>query len=240
MTLSPEARALLDAIAGSESAGRYDVMYGGGRFDPALGHPHQAVPITTGPNKGKTSSAAGRYQFLGSTWDDVAAQHGLSDFSPQSQDLGAWFLAADEYKRDTGRDLQADLAAGRTEAVAPSLRDVWTSLPGGIEQGQTADKFTGRIMTESGTPPGTLGAFITAPAPAPMQAPPQPMAMPPSPYPTPGALPGTALAHDPGGTLGRIAAMYLQQSGQQATAASAAKADAEARRQALLSQPLWA
>ena len=65
------------------------------------------------------------------------------------------------------------------------------------------------------------------------------MAMPPSPYPTPGALPGTALAHDPGGTLGRIAAMYLQQSGQQATAASAAKADAEARRQALLSQPLW-
>lgn len=237
MTLSPEARALLDAIAGSESAGRYDVMYGGGRFDPALGHPHQAVPITTGPNAGKTSSAAGRYQFLGSTWDDVAAQHGLSDFSPQSQDLGAWFLAADEYKRDTGRDLQADLAAGRTEAVAPSLRDVWTSLPGGIEQGQTANAFSGKIMNQ---PQPLLGAFVTAPAPAPMQPAPQPMAMPPSPYPTPGALPGTALAHDPGGTLGRIAAMYLQQSGQQATAASAAKADAEARRQALLSQPLWA
>lgn len=237
MTLSPEARALLDAIAGSESAGRYDVMYGGGRFDPALGHPHQAVPITTGPNAGKTSSAAGRYQFLGSTWDDVAAQHGLSDFSPQSQDLGAWFLAADEYKRDTGRDLQADLAAGRTEAVVPSLRDVWTSLPGGIEQGQTANAFSGKIMNQ---PQPLLGAFVTAPAPAPMQPAPQPMAMPPSPYPTPGALPGTALAHDPGGTLGRIAAMYLQQSGQQATAASAAKADAEARRQALLSQPLWA
>lgn len=237
MILSPEARALLDAIAGSESAGRYDVMYGGGRFDPALGHPHQAVPITTGPNKGKTSSAAGRYQFLGSTWDDVAAQHGLSDFSPQSQDLGAWFLAADEYKRDTGRDLQADLAAGRTEAVVPSLRDVWTSLPGGIEQGQTANAFSGKIMNQ---PQPLLGAFVTAPAPAPMQPAPQPVAMPPSPYPTPGALPGTALAHDPGGTLGRIAAMYLQQSGQQASAASAAKADAEARRQALLSQPLWA
>lgn len=237
MILSPEARALLDAIAGSESAGRYDVMYGGGRFDPALGHPHQAVPITTGPNKGKTSSAAGRYQFLGSTWDDVAAQHGLSDFSPQSQDLGAWFLAADEYKRDTGRDLQADLAAGRTEAVVPSLRDVWTSLPGGIEQGQTANAFSGKIMNQ---PQPLLGAFVTAPAPAPMQPAPQPMAMPPSPYPTPGALPGTALAHDPGGMLGRIATMYLQQSGQQAAAASAAKADAEARRQALLSQPLWA
>lgn len=237
MTLSPEARALLDAIAGSESAGRYDVMYGGGRFDPALGHPHQAVPITTGPNKGKTSSAAGRYQFLGSTWDDVAAQHGLSDFSPQSQDLGAWFLAADEYKRDTGRDLQADLAAGRSNDVARSLSDIWTSLPGGIEQGQTANAFSGKIMNQ---PQPLLGAFVTAPAPAPMQPAPQPMAMPPSPYPTPGALPGTALAHDPGGTLGRIAAMYLQQSGQQATAASAAKADAEARRQALLSQPLWA
>lgn len=237
MTLSPEARALLDAIAGSESAGRYDVMYGGGRFDPALGHPHQAVPITTGPNAGKTSSAAGRYQFLGSTWDDVAGRHGLKDFSPQNQDIGAWLLATEEYKRDTGRDLQADLAAGRSNDVARSLSDIWTSLPGGIEQGQTANAFSGKIMNQ---PQPLLGAFVTAPAPAPMQPAPQPMAMPPSPYPTPGALPGTALAHDPGGTLGRIAAMYLQQSGQQATAASAAKADAEARRQALLSQPLWA
>jgi len=237
VTLSPEARALLDAIAGSESAGRYDVMYGGGRFDPALGHPHQAVPITTGPNAGKTSSAAGRYQFLGSTWDDVAGRHGLKDFSPQNQDIGAWLLATEEYKRDTGRDLQADLAAGRSNDVARSLSDIWTSLPGGIEQGQTANAFSGKIMNQ---PQPLLGAFVTAPAPAPMQPAPQPMAMPPSPYPSPGALPGTALAHDPGGTLGRIAAMYLQQSGQQAAAASAAKADAEARRQALLSQPLWA
>ena len=32
---------------------------------------------------GKRSSAAGRYQFLGSTWDAQRAKLGLADFSPQ-------------------------------------------------------------------------------------------------------------------------------------------------------------
>lgn len=237
--MTPEARRLLDAIAGSESAGRYDVMYGGGRFDPALGHPRTAVPITSGPNKGKTSSAAGRYQFLGSTWDDVAQRAGLPDFSPENQDLGAWFLANEEYKRDTGRDLQSDLAAGRTADVARSLRDVWTSLPGGIEQGQTGERFSGNIMPQS------ISALYGAP-PTPPPAPPMPpgAGQPAAPSFAMPAMPPSgkaAMAFDPGGTLGSIASMFLQtqmQAGAQRQQAQAA--DAEARRALLLGQPLVA
>jgi hypothetical protein len=55
-------RQLLDTIAGSESPG-YNTMYGGGQFEGFADHPRQAIPITSGPNAGKTSSAAGDISF---------------------------------------------------------------------------------------------------------------------------------------------------------------------------------
>jgi muramidase (phage lysozyme) len=140
--LTPEARALLDTIASRESQGRYDVMYGNSESNPRLitdfsHHPNQGAPITSGPNRGLTSTAAGRYQFINGTWTDIANRHNLRDFSPESQDMGAWFLAQEEYRRDTGRDLQRDLAdPSRRGAITESLRDQWTSLPRGIEQGR--------------------------------------------------------------------------------------------------------
>ena len=161
-TIPASARALLDAIAGGESAGAYDVIYGGGKFNDFSDHPRQFVTIASGPNKGQKSSAAGKYQFLGSTWDEQAAKLGLTDFSPASQDAAAWNLAQETYRAKTGRDLLADLEAGDTSRVASALRDTWTSLPGGIEQGATAAQFSTQYGNALGA--GASGNALSAPA----------------------------------------------------------------------------
>jgi muramidase (phage lysozyme) len=140
----PYQKALLNTIAGPESGGRYNVIYGGGKFDDFSKHPGQAVRIQTGPNAGRTSSAAGKYQFLGSTWQDQAGKLGLPDFSPANQDKAAWNLAAETYKSKTGQDLDAVLQSNDPAALAKVgqvLNPIWTSLPGGIEQGTNTDRF---------------------------------------------------------------------------------------------------
>lgn len=147
--ISPQERALLGAIQSTESPG-YNVMYGhqwSGEdrlFDDFSDHPRKFFDITSGPNKGKRSSAAGAYQFLGSTWDTISGKYGLTDFSPANQDKGAIALAREDYKRRTGRDLTRDLASGDPDILAgvgKALSKTWTSLPSGIEQGQDADRF---------------------------------------------------------------------------------------------------
>ncbi|WP_152044887.1 lysozyme family protein [Aureimonas psammosilenae] len=143
--LQPFQTAFLDTLAGPESAGAYNVKYGGDTFSDFSDHPRQDILIQSGPHVGKTSSAAGRYQFLGSTWDDEAKKLGLSDFSPANQDRAAWSLASDTYRKKTGNDLSVVLQSGDPDAIAgvgPALKDVWTSLPGGIEQGTNKDAFT--------------------------------------------------------------------------------------------------
>ncbi len=160
--LPKEAYALLETIAGPESSGQYDVIYGGSKFGDYSDHPRQYVTITSGPNKGQKSSAAGKYQFLGSTWDDQAQKLGLTDFSPASQDAAAWNLAQEEYKRDTGRDLLSDLQAGDTSRVTSSLRNQWTSMPGGIEQGITGSAFANAYAAALGNPSPAVNAINQA------------------------------------------------------------------------------
>ncbi len=145
--LPPEAKALLNTISGTESAGSYNVVYGGSHFNNYSDHPRIYRKIETGPNANKEkplySSAAGKYQMLGSTWDKAKAALDLPDFSPASQDKAAWWIASQQYAADhPGRDLLYDLQQGdRMGDIGKSLAKQWTSLPGGIEQGQNGQQF---------------------------------------------------------------------------------------------------
>jgi muramidase (phage lysozyme) len=121
------AAALLNTIAGTESPD-YNVIHGGARFNSYADHPRVPVLITYGPHKGKTSDAAGRYQFLSRTWDEAKRALNLPDFSPASQDKAAWWLAQRDYRTNTGRDLNADLASGDISKVRSGLSPTWEGL----------------------------------------------------------------------------------------------------------------
>lgn len=168
-SLSPAQRALLDTIAGTESPD-YNTIYGGKKFDSYAAHPGVAVPIGSGPNAGKTSSAAGRYQFLGSTWNNQAQKLGLKDFSPENQDLAAWDLAATTYAQKTGRDLNADLNDPNARGgIGQALSGQWTSLPGGIEAGTNQNRFASAYANNLGHYGNSAVATAPQAAPAPVQ-----------------------------------------------------------------------
>jgi muramidase (phage lysozyme) len=115
-------RALLDTISKYESSGKgqgYNTLVGGGIFE---GNQHPG-------SFGGVSTAAGRYQFLKGTWDSTVKNYNkqnpgnpITDFSPANQDRAAYFLAQGDYKRRTGgRDLDADLKAGKTDLIQQGL-----------------------------------------------------------------------------------------------------------------------
>lgn len=139
-TISPEMMALLEAIAVKESDGQWNVIYGGDTFSDYSDHPRQYVTIEEGPNKGKKSSAAGKFQITASTYDTYAPMLGITDFSPESQLKLAAYLAALSYEGDIDTDLKSGDPAKLT-AIARALSGQWTSLPGGIEQTQSVRAF---------------------------------------------------------------------------------------------------
>jgi len=135
--IPPEGKALLDAIAGAEARG-YNIRYGGATFDSYKDHPR----IGRRTPDGRSSDAAGRYQFLSTTWDPLAKQLGLKDFSPANQDRAAWQLAVNRYGYGVNgiiKDLRTD-----PMKVAYKLNGTWPSLPGGSQQNNATKGFLGR------------------------------------------------------------------------------------------------
>lgn len=145
-SIPPEGRELLDIISGTESPG-YDVLYGGEKFTDFSDHPRKRVRIKEGKNKGKFSSGAGNYQMIEDTWDRAAAATGVKDFSPESQDEGAWWLAQNDYKGATGRDLLSDLKSGDAEVK----KEVLKTLSGTWEGLKTLDSASGGGASPAGS-----------------------------------------------------------------------------------------
>ncbi len=142
--IPPEGKALLDAIAGSEAgAAGYKSRFPSKSFNSFADHPRIDEPIPWRP--GLTSNAAGRYQFLSTTWDGLARKLGLKDFSPENQDRAAWQLAIDAYGKGE-RGIIEDLRKNPL-MVANKLSPTWTSLPGGAEQNAATSGFVSRFRS---------------------------------------------------------------------------------------------
>ncbi len=122
----PEGAAFLNVIKGGESSGAYNVINGGATFSDYSHHPKEGL-------HGDHGITAGAYQFLPSTWARVLkANPDIKDFSPASQDKGAWWLAQDDYRRKSGgRDLVTDLKSKDANVLAGvrrTLSSTWEAL----------------------------------------------------------------------------------------------------------------
>ncbi|MBE9060286.1 glycoside hydrolase family protein [cf. Phormidesmis sp. LEGE 11477] len=139
----PYIRALMRTISASESNGNdpYVLLYSGDHTHDLGQHPDICIPIQTEVNQGDCSTAAGRYQFLTSTWQEKAflyhpnpnyqAKQVIYSFSPEYQDQVTYQWLKDE--RMWSIDVLDRLRQGDTDEVLKHLSGTWTSLGFGIE-----------------------------------------------------------------------------------------------------------
>ncbi|MEP0835117.1 glycoside hydrolase family protein [Microcoleus sp. AS-A8] len=139
----PYIRALMRTITASEAndSQPYTLLYGGDRAWDLSRHPNRCVRIVAGPNVGNCTTAAGRYQFLNTTWDKMAQRYHPQPsgflfwrnygFQPEYQDAVVYRWLSD--KNAWGVDLSKQLRKGRVNDVLRRLSGTWTSLGYGIE-----------------------------------------------------------------------------------------------------------
>ncbi len=119
-------RAFLDMIAyaeGTAGPNGYRTLFGGTTFASFDDHPRQSFQFTNKAGKTLRTTAAGRYQFLSRTWDELAKKLSLADFGPDNQDAAALELIR---QRGALRDVQA----GRIQTAISKVSTIWASLPG--------------------------------------------------------------------------------------------------------------
>lgn len=121
---SPNVQKYLNLISQTEGTTKngYATAFGGSRLKGLVDHPRTLHSFTQTDGKVNKTSAAGRYQFLRRTWDDVKQKYGLQDFGPRSQDIGA--LALINQSGALGNVL-----AGDFRGAIKKTGGIWASLP---------------------------------------------------------------------------------------------------------------
>lgn len=121
---NPNVRKFLDLISYTEGTqgNGYRTAFGGGQLRSLNDHPRYSKSFRQTDGKSNKTSAAGRYQFVSKTWDGVARQYGLRDFSPQNQDLGAVALLFQ-------RGAIPALLKGDYQTAIRKTGNEWASLP---------------------------------------------------------------------------------------------------------------
>ena len=130
---------MIQYAEGTYGKNAYKTLYGGQLFSSYSWHPN--IAVTRG---GITSTAAGAYQMLYSTWTTVAQTIGLTDFSPLSQDRAAIELIS-------RRGALEDVLAGRFETAIDKCRKEWASFPGaGYGQGERSIELLTEVYQKAG------------------------------------------------------------------------------------------
>jgi nickel/cobalt tolerance cation efflux system protein len=140
----PYIRALMRTISASESNAKnpYILLHGGKHTHDLKRHPNLCMPISVGVNAGKCSTAAGRYQFLTSTWLEKASRYhpnpshtkvALAKYSfvPEHQDKVTYRWLKDDSAWSVS--IPTLLRKGEINKVLKLLSGTWTSLGFGIE-----------------------------------------------------------------------------------------------------------
>ncbi|MGC6482816.1 MAG: endolysin [Synechococcus sp.] len=121
--ITPKRRALLNTIRYAEGTWKdgtdlgYQTLYGGGQFADLSRHPDRVVV------RRYASAAAGAYQFLPSTWRQVAHELNLSSFEPRQQDQAALRLVE---RRGALTEVDRN---GLTRLAMHKLSPEWASFP---------------------------------------------------------------------------------------------------------------
>jgi muramidase (phage lysozyme) len=121
--LPKNVKAFMDTLAYSEGTQEhYDYIFTFVTFTSYVDHPRKVVCSGS-----LCSSAAGRYQFLAKTWDPLAADLGLTDFTPPSQEKACLELVrrAGAYELALKSNKLANF-----KAAVGKLNTIWASLPG--------------------------------------------------------------------------------------------------------------
>ena len=156
----PHERGFLNAVSRGESGDRYNIRYGGESgpqtFEDFSDHPRVFVQRPDG----RVSSAAGRYQFTATTWDQVASTLGLTSFSPENQDRAAIYLARQRYNSQRAGGLTFDEALQSGDratilTVRDSLAETWEAF-----ETMSDDAFLNIVTGATGIAGGGTGSAM--------------------------------------------------------------------------------
>jgi muramidase (phage lysozyme) len=124
----------------------YRIGFGGGRIDDLSKHPNisKAFKETTGNTN--TTTAAGKHQYLNSTWQGLSAKTGTKDFSPEAQEANFRALLKE-------KGALASVEAGDFAGAVQKLGKTWASLPTSPHpQGKKTWAEASAVMAKLGGP----------------------------------------------------------------------------------------
>ncbi|OAE43587.1 glycoside hydrolase family 104 protein [Agrobacterium tumefaciens] len=122
----PNVQRALGTIRAAEGTARFANPYSvgfGGRQHSLAQHPGVSASFRDNSGRRGSTTAAGAYQFLGGTWNEMKNALGLKDFSKKSQDIAAVGLL------DRAGAL-GHVMSGNVKGFVNSAKGTWASFPG--------------------------------------------------------------------------------------------------------------